>query len=458
MSTWEAYLADHQARHLEELLQFLRIPSISALPDHAGDVQHAAQWVAKRLQAAGLEDVQVFATTGHPVVYGAHLHAAGRPTILIYGHFDVQPVDPVSQWSHPPFEPVVRDDRVYARGASDDKGNMLAPILAVEALLATEGSLPVNLKFFFEGEEEIDSPHLAGFLAAHRDLFSCDVVVSTDVGQIAEDVPALSLGTRGCTALQIDVRGARQDLHSGAYGGAVANPIRALAGILASLHDAQGRVLVPGFYARVVEISPAERDAIAALPFDQPALIASLGVPELQGEAGYTPRERVLMRPTLEFNGIWGGFQGEGMKTVLPSEAHAKITCRLVPDQQPDEIAQLVLDHVRQYPVPGVTVTASQLPGTALPYRVSAEHWGNRAVAEVLTELYGKAPLPVWTGGSICVYGLFRQILGATTVSFGFGLEDEHAHAPDEFFRLRSFQRSQGGYCRLLHALARHPQ
>lgn len=458
IATWESYLEEHKLQHLEELLQFLRIPSISALPSHAGDVQRAAQWVADRLRAAGLEGVLILPTAGHPVVYAEHRHAPGQPTILIYGHFDVQPVDPVSLWSNPPFEPVVRDGRVYARGASDDKGNMLAPILAVEALLRTEGRLPVNLKVFLEGQEEIDSPDIPDFLAANRDLFACDLVVSADVGQIGEDQPSLSLGTRGSTALQIDVRGASQDLHSGTYGGAVANSIRALARILASLHDEQGKVLVPGFYDSVVELNPAERAAIAALPFDQAALTASLGVHELPGEPGYTPRERMWIRPTLEFNGIWGGFQGEGIKTVLPSEAHAKITCRLVANQDPGAIAQLIINHVRRQPAPGVTVTACQLPGTARPYQTSADHWGNVVVAEVLTALYGKVPLHIRTGGSIPVCALFQEVLGAYTVGFAFGLDDEHVHAPDEYFRLRSFERSQVGYCRLLRAFAQHAQ
>lgn len=458
MAAWDSYLAAHRSQHLEELFDFLRIPSISALPGHAADVQRAAQWVADRLQAAGLEGVCILPTAGHPVVYGEHLHAPGKPTILIYGHFDVQPVDPVALWSSPPFEPVVRDGRVFARGASDDKGNMLAPILAVEALLRSEGSLPVNLKFFLEGQEEIGSPDIPPFLAANGDRFACDLVVSADGGQSGEEQPALGLGARGLVAVQIDVRAARRDLHSGSYGGAVANPIRALARILASLHDPQDRILVPGFYASVVELSAAERAAIAAVPFDQQALSAELGISDMPGEAGYTPRERMWVRPTLEFNGVWGGFQGDGTKTVLPSEAHAKITCRLVANQDPAQIARLVIDHVQRQPARGVVVTARQLPGSARPYQISPDHWGNKAVAEVLTALYDKAPYHEWTGGSIPVLALFQEVLGAGTVGFAFGLDDENVHAPDEFFRLRSFERSQVGYCRLLHALAAHAQ
>jgi acetylornithine deacetylase/succinyl-diaminopimelate desuccinylase-like protein len=456
MVTWERYLEAHKPQHLHELLDFLRIPSISALPDHASDVQRAAVWVADRLQAAGLEAVRVLPTAGHPVVYAEHLHAPGKPTILIYGHFDVQPVDPLALWSSPPFEPVVRDGRVYARGASDDKGNMLAPILAVEALLQTEGALPVNLKFFLEGQEEIGSPDIPDFLAANRERFACDLVVSADGGQFGADQPSVGLSTRGVCAVQIDVRGASQDLHSGLYGGAVANPIRALVQILGTLHDAHGRVLVPGFYDAVVELSQAERAAIAAVPFDQAALMATLGVDDLPGEPGYTPLERQWIRPTLEYNGIGGGFQGDGIKTVLPNEAHAKISCRLVADQDPDQIAGLILDHIRQLPAPGMTVTARRLLGTAKPYLVRADHWGNVAVAAVLEQLYGKPPLYTRVGGSLPVCALFQEVLGACLVGFSFGVRDENAHAPDEFFRLQSFERSQIGYCRLLHALAAH--
>jgi acetylornithine deacetylase/succinyl-diaminopimelate desuccinylase-like protein len=398
--------------------------------------------------------VRILPTAGHPVVYAEHLHAPGKPTVLIYGHFDVQPVDPVSLWSSPPFEPVVRDGRVYARGASDDKGNMLAPILAIEALLRAEGRLPLNLKFFLEGQEEIGSPQIPDFLAANRELFACDLVVSADGGQFAEDQPALFMGARGLSAVQIDVRGASQDLHSGLFGGAVANPIHALVRILDSLRDEQNRILVPGFYDKVVELSAAEREALAAVPFDEAGLKATFGVGALPGEQGYTPMERTWIRPTLELNGIWGGFQGEGTKTVLPNEAHAKITSRLVANQDPDEITRLIIEHVNLQPAPGVEVTARELPGKAKPYLVGADHWGNVTAAAVLEELYGKAPYHTRSGGSIPVCALFLETLGVRTVGFAFGLDDESFHAPDEFFRLQSFERSQLGYGRLLYALA----
>jgi len=359
VTAWETYLRDNHNRFHEEYLEFLRIPSISALPAHADDVRRAAGWVADRLRAAGLDDVQILPTGGHPVVYGAWLHAPARPTILIYGHFDTQPADPVDLWTTPPFAPDVRDGRVYARGASDDKGNMLIPILAIEALLHGDGALPVNVKVFFEGQEEILSPQLPAFLEEHKDLLACDLVVSADSGQYAEDQPALTLGNRGACGVHIDVRGPRDDLHSGTYGGAVVNPIHALVDLLHSMRGSDGAILVEGFYDDVVPLDAATRAAIAAVPFDEEAYRETLDVPKFGGEEGYTVNERRWARPTLEVNGIWGGFQGDGMKTVLPATAHAKISCRLVPHQDPARIARLVAAHAEQHAPAGVTVSAS---------------------------------------------------------------------------------------------------
>src|SRR5437763_4553291 len=288
MTTWESYLDAQRPRFLHELLDFLRIPSVSALPEHAGDVQRAARWVAERLQTAGLEGVQILPTGGHPVVYGEWLHAPGKPTILIYGHFDVQPADPVDLWTSPPFEPVVRDGRVYARGASDNKGNMLIPILAVEALLQADGALPINVKFFLEGQEEIGSPQLPAFVAAQRDLLACDLAISSDAGQYSEDQPALLVGLKGLAGVQVDVRGARTDLHSGLYGGAVPNPIHALVRLLDSMRGLEGKILVEGFYDQVVPLSAEDCAAIAAVPFDEAVYREHLGVDALVGEPGYT--------------------------------------------------------------------------------------------------------------------------------------------------------------------------
>jgi acetylornithine deacetylase/succinyl-diaminopimelate desuccinylase-like protein len=451
--TWQNYLEQNQSRFLDELLDFLRIPSISSLPEHAADVRRAGEWVAQRMTTAGIEGVRVLETGGHPVVYGEWLHAPGKPTVMIYGHFDVQPVDPLDLWESPPFAPVVKEGRLYARGSNDDKGNMLLPILAVEALLQSEGTLPLNLKFFFEGQEEIGSPTLPNFITANKDLFACDMVISSDGGQYSEDQPALLVGLRGLAALQIDVQGPAYDLHSGMYGGAIQNPIHALVRLLDSMRGADGKILVEGFYDRVRPLSEEDRAKIAAPPFDADEFTGRIGVAEGFGELGYTPREQTWARPTLEVNGIWGGFQGAGTKTVLPAQAHAKITCRLVADQDPVEIGELIAAHVEAHTPPGVKVTVQTLPNASLAYLMPADHPGNEAARDVLVEMYGKEPYYVRSGGSIPVCTLFLNTLGVYTVNFAFALNDEKQHSPNEFFRLSSFEKGQSGYCRLLHRL-----
>lgn len=455
MPGWESYLDANQDRFLHELIDFLRIPSVSAIPAHAADVGRAAEWVAARVTAAGLENVQILPTGGHPVVYADWLHAPGKPTVLIYGHFDVQPVDPVSLWTHPPFEPHVEDGKIYARGASDDKGNMLVPILALEAMLKSDGRLPVNIKVFFEGQEEIGSPQIGAFLPEHRELFACDMVLSADGGQYSETEPEILVALRGGCGVQIDVRAAKMDLHSGMYGGVVMNPIHALVMILASMRAHDGVITVDGFYDDVVPLSDDERARIAAVPFDVEAVKADLRIPATFSEAGYTPREASWARPTLEVNGIWGGFQEEGIKTVLPAEAHAKITCRLVANQDPERIVRLLQAHVERHTPPGVTVTVTPLAFRAYPYLVPGDEAGNAAVREVLTELYEREPYYTRSGGSIPVCSLFQRDLGAYTASFGFGIADERQHSPDEFFRLASFRRGQTAYCKLLDRLGR---
>jgi acetylornithine deacetylase/succinyl-diaminopimelate desuccinylase-like protein len=455
MPTTTEYLEQHRDQHLQELLEFLRIPSISSLQEHRGNVEQAAQWVAGRMAQAGIEHVRIMPTAGHPIVYGDWLHAPGAPTALVYGHFDTQPVDPLHLWTTPPFEPDVRGGRIYARGSSDDKGNMFIPILGAEALLKTEGRLPINVRFFFEGQEEIGSPQLPDFIAEHREMLACDVVLSADSGQFSEDRPALLVGFRGLCAVQIDVTGAASDLHSGIYGGAVPNPIHALAQILASLRDGEGRITVPGFYEDVSPLSDAMRKQIASVPFDEAAYCRQVGVSGLTGEAGYSPLERVWVRPTLEVNGIWGGFQGEGTKTVLPNEAHAKITCRLVPNQEPDVIAARIAEYVLRVAPPGVQVRCEQMRGSARPYRIPEDHPANTAAADVLQRIYGHAPYLVHVGGSVPVCELFQSLLGAYTVGFGFAMDDEGFHAPNEFFRLASFQRGPDAYCHLFQRLAR---
>jgi acetylornithine deacetylase/succinyl-diaminopimelate desuccinylase-like protein len=455
MATWESYLAENKGRFDQEYFELLRIPSISALPEHADDVKLAAEWVARRLRAAGAEGVEVMPTGGHPVVYGEWLHAPGKPTVLLYGHFDVQPVDPLPLWTSPPFEPTVRDGRVYARGASDMKQNLLATIIGVEALLKTDGQLPANVKFFFEGQEEIGSPQIPAFLAANRAKFACDFAVSADGGQHGENEPSLMVGTRGLAALELEVRGPKSDLHSGMYGGAVHNPIHALVALLASMRGNDGRILVEGFYDDVVTLTSEERAQIAAVPFDETAVKRELGIDAFFGEPSFTPVERTWIRPTLEINGIWGGFQGKGSKTVLPSEAHAKITCRLVPNQDPHKILELLRVHLERHKLPGVTVTISHLAGEATPYLVPADHPANQAVRDVLLELFGREPYHERSGGTIPVTGLFLNTLGAYTVGLGFGLDDEGIHAPNEFTRLNNYWRGQKAYCLLLKRLGR---
>ncbi|MGD9134368.1 MAG: dipeptidase [Desulfobacterales bacterium] len=455
MTAWKNYLAANQDRYLKELLEFLRIPSVSSLKEHKADVAKAAEWVGARMQAAGIENVQVLPTGGHPVVYGDWLHAPDKPTVLIYGHFDTQPVDPLERWTQPPFEPTVRDDRVYARGASDDKGNMLAPILTVEALLSSEGRLPVNLKCFFEGQEEIGSPQLPEFISANRQLLACDLIFSADGGQWDEEQPALMIGLRGLCNLQIDVRSARSDTHSGTFGGTIMNPIHALVRLINTMHTPQGRIAVDGFYDAVRPLSEIEQNQIAEIPFDEADYKAGLGVEELFGEPGFSTYERAWTRPTLELNGIWGGFQGEGVKTVLPSSAHAKISCRLVPDQDPAKILKLLTTHIEKHTPPGVKVAVDPNPSTAEPYLIPFDHPGNQAAVTVHRELFGKTPYYARMGGSIPVCGMFLKELGAYSVNFAFGLKDENVHGPDEFFRLKSFSRAQLAYGLLLEEVSK---
>lgn len=455
MSEWETYLHENRDRFLNELLDFLRIPSISSLPDHSPHVQRAAEWLEARMQAAGIESVRIMPTGGHPVVYGDWLHSPDKPTVLIYGHFDTQPVDPVELWESPPFEPVIKDGRIYARGATDDKGNLFIPLIVVEALLKTEGRLPLNVKFFFEGQEEIGSPQLPDFMAANKDLLACDLVLSADGCQWDEMHPALILGTRGLTALFVEVQGPDHDLHSGTYGGAIPNPIHALVRILGSLHDQDGRITVPGFYDDVRSLTDEERAEAARVPFDEKGYLAETGATALFGEPGFSTYERTWGRPTIEINGIYGGFQGEGMKTVLPSTAHAKISCRLVADQDPLKTSDLVAAHVEKVAPPGVKVRAVKAESGAMPYLVPADHSGMRIAATVLREIYEVEPYRIRMGGTIPANALFQQHLKAHTIVFAFGLEDERQHSPNEYFRLSSYDRGQKAYGMLLSRLGR---
>src|SRR5712691_2784100 len=337
-----AYLEQHRQRFLDDLFELLRIPSVSALPAHRSDVGRCAEWLAEHMRGIGLEHVEVLPTAGHPVVYADWLHAPGRPTVLVYNHYDVQPVDPLDEWESPPFEPVVKDNRLLGRGAADDKGQLFLHLKAVEALLRADGGLPVNLKFIYEGEEEIGSEHFEPFLVEHRELLEADLVVVSDTAMFDRGLPSICYGLRGIAYFQVELEGPNTDLHSGAFGGAVANPAEMLARLIAQLKDQNGRITIPGFYDEVRPLSDQERAEIARLPFDEVRYRRELGVDELWGEAGFSPLERVWARPTLEVCGLWGGFQGEGSKTVIPARAGAKLSCRLVPDQDPERITALV--------------------------------------------------------------------------------------------------------------------
>lgn len=450
------YLSARRSASLDELLEFLSIPSVSSLPEHEEDVRRAAAWAAERLRSAGLEHIEILPTGGHPVVYGDWLHAPDAPTVLIYGHFDVQPVDPLELWSSPPFEPQIRDGRIYGRGASDMKANLLISVLGVEAVLRARGALPVNVKFLLEGQEEIGSPQLGAFVAANRERLACDLVLSADGFQWSEDQPQLLIGLKGACGIQIDVRGANSDLHSGLHGAVVANPIYALVGILSSMRTPEGEIRVEGFHDDVRPLSTADRTTIARVPFDEEQYKNSVGVSELVGEPGYSPLERSWARPTLDANGVWGGFNGHGVKTVLPNEAHAKITCRLVPDQDPDRVIETLTAHVRRHTPSGVTVEVQAAPIRAKPYLIAPDHWGNRLAGAVLTELYGRQPYLTRVGGSVPVCEIFLSALGAHTVTFGLALEDENIHAPNEFFRLGSFERGESAWPLLLERLGQH--
>lgn len=435
----EAYLDASRERRLASYLEFLRIPSISALPEHAGDCRTAAEWVAGQLGAIGVEHVVVSETGGHPIVYGDWLHASGRPTVVVYGHYDVQPVDPIDEWETAPFEPFIRGDRVVGRGTADDKGQIHIHLRAAEALLATRGRLPINLKFVFEGEEEASSVHLDPWLEANRDLLAADLAVISDTGFFDGNLPAITIGLRGLQYIQIDVTGTSLDLHSGSYGGTVQNPANALATIIARLKDPDGRIAVPGFYDDVVPLTDADRAAFAALPFDEEAYRTSLGLPELVGEAGFTTLERRGARPTLDVNGLWGGFTGEGSKTIIPAHAHAKVSCRLVANQVPDRIFELLRAYILEIAPPGVRVDVRNLGG-GRPSLTPIDHPATQAAARAIEATFGRAPLYIREGGSIPICASFETILGLPVVLLGFTPPDDNAHAPNESMSLSNHE------------------
>lgn len=439
-NTPEDWLRVNTTAATAELFEFLRIPSISARSEHRGDVARAAAWLADRLTSAGLA-AEIMATPGHPVVLGEWRGAgAGAPTYLVYGHYDVQPVEPVELWSSPPFEPEIRDGRIYGRGSVDDKGQLYLHVKALEAHLAARGRLPVNVIVLAEGEEEVGSEHLAPFIEANAARLACDGVIISDSAMFAPGLPSILFSLRGLAYLQIDVAGPKSDLHSGSYGGAVVNPATALAQIIASFHDADRRVAVPGFYDRVVDWDDDVRARIRSLPFTEDAFREEAGSPALGGERGYSTLERLWTRPTLEVNGLLSGYTGEGAKTVLPARAMAKVSCRLVPDQSPDDIAALVAAHVRRIAPPEVTVAVTPLHH-GRPWRATLEGPLFEAGRTALRQAFGRDPVLVGEGGSIPVVGDFQRVLGAPVLLMGFGLPGENAHAPDEWISMENFEK-----------------
>lgn len=452
----DAYFTENREQHLQELNTFLQIPSISSLSEHKGDMQTAAQWLADAFKKLQLENISIEQTAGHPVVYADWLHAKDKPTILFYGHYDVQPVDPLNLWDTPPFEPTIRDNKLFARGASDDKGQVFMHLKTIEALFATEGTLPVNVKFIIEGEEEIGSPNLPSYVEANKEKLVADLVLISDTGLYAPGKPAVCYGLRGLTGVQIDVRGAKGDLHSGLYGGGVQNPIHSLAEVLASFRDEHGTIQVEGFYDNVLPLSEEERQAYRDLNFDEEALKQEVGVRELFGEAGYSYLEQIWARPTLEVNGIFGGFSGEGIKTVLPAEASAKITCRLVPNQDPHEIVALLKAHIEKHKPAGVEITVSEFDKGA-PFLTPFDHPVIQAAGRSYEKVYQVPTAYIRGGGSIPIVAAFDEILKQPVVLMGFGLSSENFHAPNEHFHLENFDKGLRVLSDYLHEIASLP-
>lgn len=436
----DEYFKNHREEHLEELKAFLRIPSISSLSEHKDDVRKGAEWLRDAMVKAGLENAKVFETEGHPVVYADWLHAEGKPTVLVYGHYDVQPVDPLNLWETPPFDPQVRDNKLYARGASDDKGQTFMHVKAVEALLQLNGELPVNIKFIVEGEEEIGSPTLPKYVEQNKEQLKADLIVISDTGMQGPGRPAVCYGLRGLAGIQIDVKGPKGDLHSGLYGGAVQNPLHAIVEILQSFRDKEGVIQVEGFYEDVLEVSDEERAEFAALEFDLEKEKQDLGITEDFGEKGYSFVERTWIRPTLEINGITGGFSGEGIKTVLPAEASAKITCRLVPNQDPDDIVTKLRAHVEANKPTGVTVEISDFD-KGQPFLTPYDHPAIQAAGRSYEKVYNVKTAFTRMGGSVPIVAVFDQVLGLPVVLMGFGLSSENFHAPNEHFHLENFDK-----------------
>ncbi len=437
MDSWKQYQDAHKEEFLAELIDLLKIPSISARSENKADMLHCAEVVKQRLAEAGADTVTIYPTQGHPIVYAEKIIDPSKPTVLVYGHYDVQPADPLELWHSGPFEPVIKDGKIYARGSADDKGQFYMHVKALETFTKTN-SFCTNIKFLIEGEEEIGSPNLAEFVKANKELLKADVILISDTSMLSMENPSIDIGVRGLSYIEVEITAANRDLHSGVYGGAVANPITVLAQMIASCHDENNHITIPGFYDDVVEATPAEREKMAKAPFDESAYKADLGITELWGEKGFTTNERTGIRPTLEVNGIWGGYTGEGAKTVLPSKATAKISCRLVPNQSSDVITKKVLDYFRSIAPAGVTVQAAEHHGGE-PYMTPIDSIEYKAAAKAVETCFGKEPIPVRGGGSIPICALFEKELGLKIVFLGFGLDSDNLHSPNEKYNLENY-------------------
>lgn len=431
------YIQQHQDRFLSELFDLLRIPSVSANPDFKDDVFEAAAFIQTKLMEAGANRVEICPTDGYPIVYGEKMIDPSLPTVLVYGHYDVQPADPYELWHSPPFEPVVKDGKIYARGACDDKGQMYMHIKAFELMMQTH-QLACNVKFMIEGEEEVGSSNLATFVKQNKERLKADVVLISDTSMIANDTPSIDVGLRGLSYIEVEVTGPNRDLHSGVYGGAVANPINILAKMIASMHDENNHITIPGFYDKVVELSAAERDALNKAPFNIDDFKSDLGIADVWGEKGYNTMERTGIRPTLDVNGIWGGYTGEGSKTVLPSKAFAKISMRLVPNQSSDEITALFKKHFESIAPAGVKVVVKPHHGGE-PVVTPTDSPAYQAAAKAMLTTFGKEPIPTRGGGSIPIVALFEKELGLKSVLMGFGLDSDALHSPNEHYGIFNF-------------------
>lgn len=434
----KSYIKTHEARFLDELFGLIRIPSISSVSEHKEDMGKAAKYLVDQLYKAGIDSADVYATTGHPVVFGQKITDPAKPTVLVYGHYDVMPVDPIAEWAAPPFEPYIKDGKIFARGSADDKGQLFMQVKAFELLLV-QGTLPCNVKFMIEGEEEMGSPALGAWCKENKDMLAADIILVSDTSMIAMDVPSITVGLRGLAYMEVEVTGPGKDLHSGLYGGAVANPANILAKIIASLHDENNHINIPGFYDDVLEIALDERSDMARAPFSLDEYRKKIEIEEEWGEKGYTVNERTGIRPALDVNGIWGGYTGEGSKTVLPSKATAKISMRLVPNQHPDKISELFKKHIQKIAPPTVKVKVVALHG-GIPYVSPVDTPAYRAASRAYESTYGKIPIPVRSGGSIPIISTFEQVLGIKSILMGFGLDTDSAHSPNENYHLECFR------------------